>query len=493
MEHRLDAPKASSKGLLRALARWRAPNPHARPTPQDDFSTSAAYTKLNDRLAVYLVAIMVLTPMPLASHRPVWWLVLGLLIGGGAVWHLLHGTRIAPHRTLQVMKHRHLFIAGLGVVVFGMIQSLPIAGMLPDALLRLPGLAGYDPTFATISVAPDASQLGALRVAVYLCFLALVLEAAKQPRRGERIGWLLFFGITAHAAWGLISLNLLDDTLLFGAKTAYHGVATGTFVNRNSYATFLGFGIVLGIALSLGRYASPRIRASRDPSWFGPERMELLGVWAMIGLIALALLATQSRMGVAATTIAGLLTFVVMRIKQQRSIKATITVASLGLAVFTTAAVLRGGQGVLERFLFVEGASETRLDFYHQMIGMIWARPFTGYGLDAFAPAFELHRAPPITALRVLELGHNSYLTLWVELGLIIGSLPLIALVATAVAIIRRIKRRSTDLAMPIAALGVLCLGAIHSLVDFSLEIPANVLVFLAVVAIGAAHRPAGR
>lgn len=488
-----DAPTAMPKNKMLNLSQEAGRGRAAPSRQQDDFTISNDYTKLNNRLAIYLVAIVLLAPIPLASHRPVWWLILGLVISSVAIWHLLRAGRIAPNRTLQMMKHRFLFVAGLGVVAFGVLQSLPIGGILPEIWLQLPGAVHFGSAATTISVFPDTSLIGALRIVMYLCFLALVLEAAAQPARGERMGWLLFFGITAHAVWGLVSLNLLGDTLLFGAKTDYLGVATGTFVNRNSYATFLGFGIVLGIALSLGRQAQPRIRASRDAGWLGPERVELLAIWAMIGIIALALLATQSRMGVVATAVAGLMTFVVIRIKQQHSVGATLLTGAVGFVAFATAALLRGGQGVLERFLFVEGASETRLDFYRQMFDMIKARPLTGYGLDAFAPAFELHRAPPITAPRFLELGHNSYLTLWVELGVVVGSLPLIALIIAAIVIIRRIMRRTVDLAMPVAALGFLCLGAVHSLVDFSLEMPANVLVFLTVVGIGCAHRPFGR
>lgn len=460
---------------------------------KDSFTISPGYTKLNNRLAIWLVAIILLAPVPLASHRPVWWLLLGAVIGAVAIWHLVRGNRIAPDRTLQMQKHAPWFLAGLGVVVFGLLQALPLAAVIPDALLRLPEGQLSGPVLRTISIVPDASVLGALRMTVYLCFVALVLEVAAQPNRGERMGWLLFFGITVHAVWGLISLNFLGDTLLFGEKSAYQGMATGTFVNRNSYATFLGFGIVLGIALSLDRRGVPRIRSSRDPGWFSPARVEMLAIWAMIGVIALALLATQSRMGVAATAVAGLMTFLVMRIKQGYSAGGTLLTGGIGFVLFAGIALMRGGQGVLERFIFVEGASETRLDFYRQIFGMISARPLTGYGLDAFAPAFELHRAPPITAPRFLDMAHNSYLTLWAEMGLIFGSLPLLALIAAAVTIVRRIARRTTDLAMPVAALGVLCLGALHSLVDFSLEIPANVLVFLAVVAIGAANRPVGR
>jgi hypothetical protein len=42
---------------------------------------------------------------------------------------------------------------------------------------------------------------------------------------------------------------------------------------------------------------------------------------------------------------------------------------------------------------------------------------------------------------------------------------------------------------MPAAALGALVLGALHSTMDFSLEMPANMFLFLAILGLGVAHR----
>ncbi|MDZ4134769.1 MAG: hypothetical protein U1D06_04125 [Paracoccaceae bacterium] len=278
--------------------------PTATPPRQSGFAAhpSRGYSRLNDRFGLFIAAVVLLAPVPLASNRPVWWLLWGGIIGAGCALHLALGTRIAPGRPLQLRHHLPLMLAGLGVAGFALLQALPLAALLPEALRSLPASAGLSPVPRSISLAPDASLAGGLRVMIYLCFLALVLEVSSQPARAERIGWLLFAGLAAHAIWGLVALKVLGDTLLLQDKTAYRGFATGTFINRNSYATFLGFGIVLGIALTLGRTLTPgrTLAAGRPRRWSGVSAvagLETLALWGLIGGMAITLVATQSRLG----------------------------------------------------------------------------------------------------------------------------------------------------------------------------------------------------
>ena len=70
-------------------------------------------------------------------------------------------------------------------------------------------------------------------------------------------------------------------------------------------------------------------------------------------------------------------------------------------------------------------------------------------------------------------------------MGLVIGSIPpLLCAVVLAVTILR-VRRAGRDFALGIVGIGVIALAGLHSLVDFSLEIAANVYLFLALVALG--------
>ncbi|MEJ2020361.1 MAG: hypothetical protein P8X51_19515, partial [Maritimibacter sp.] len=97
----------------------------------------------------------------------------------------------------------------------------------------------------------------------------------------------------------------------------------------------------------------------------------------------------------------------------------------------------------------------------------------------------ELVHVPPVSSDVVWHLSHSSYLMLWSEMGLILGSVPMIAILLAALRLIRTIRRRRTSYALPIVALSVIVQVALHSTIDFSLEIPANTILFLALVAIG--------
>src|SRR5690606_38321648 len=85
----------------------------------------------------------------------------------------------------------------------------------------------------------------------YAMLFFLVAQVSVNPHRGRQMLRFLFWVTVAYAVYGLVSLTQLGDTLLGLDKWAYLGSATGTFVNRNSFATFLAFGIAMGVAIAI--------------------------------------------------------------------------------------------------------------------------------------------------------------------------------------------------------------------------------------------------
>src|SRR5690606_36301189 len=102
-----------------------------------------------------------------------------------------------------------------------------------------------------LSLAPGSSLHNLIQFASYGLFFFLMLQAVSNRRRTVAVARAIFWIIAAHAIYGLVALTQLGDPLLFFEKWAYLGSATGTFVNRNAYATFLAFGLVLGTALAI--------------------------------------------------------------------------------------------------------------------------------------------------------------------------------------------------------------------------------------------------
>lgn len=447
-------------------------------------------SRLNQIAGLCLVALVLLSAVPLASNRPVWWAIWGAVLGFGGALYYARSAMVAANRASQTSHFRTAFIVAAVVPVWAVLQCLPIGWLVPNWIASLPAVVPPDAYPASLSLMPSASLFGALRLASYLLFVALVLEVATRSDRIELLARILFYGIAAHGVWALVALNLLNDFVFWGEKRDYLGAATGTFVNRNSFATFQGFGIILGIALLMAPKMGPKLRRSRPEGFLGPENLMRMWNWGLVLAMVLALLATQSRLGTAATAVGAMLTFTLMRIKSgEHVVRAGLRAGAIILALGVVATIMVG-TGLMDRMLYVELEGASRLEIYRQALGMLADRAVTGFGLDTFAMAFQLYRADPLMQQGMFDLAHNSYITNWVEMGVIVGSLPLVALAMALRAVIGNLRLSdSRAAAVPAASLGVLVLGAIHSLGDFSLEIPANVFAFLFLLGLGMSKR----
>ena len=123
---------------------------------------------------------------------------------------------------------------------------------------------------------------------------------------------------------------------------------------------------------------------------------------------------------------------------------------------------------------------------YRQIIEMIAARPWFGYGGGSFELAYPLYHQLPVSPDLLWDRAHNSYLALIVELGIPAGGAILLALALAFLRAASRIARARSEWAARAATLGALVVGGTHSLVDFSLEMQANALIFLMLVGLGA-------
>jgi len=101
-----------------------------------------------------------------------------------------------------------------------------------------------------------------------------------------------------------------------------------------------------------------------------------------------------------------------------------------------------------------------------------------------------LFQHPPLTADTVWDKAHSSYLELWAETGIVAGSLPMLAILGALLMAIANLIRSAGRLDINAAAVGAVAAVAVHSLVDFSLEVQAVAYIFVAILALAVAHRP---
>ncbi|QDZ10707.1 O-antigen ligase family protein [Devosia ginsengisoli] len=448
----------------------------ARTAGSSGRSHAPRLTRLNELTFWIMLAVLVLAPIPFGSARPVFWGLAAIFVG---LWTAAYMAAILA--TGQVLR--------IGLNKFGaqaLLASLfclwLIVQMLPVGMSAIQLGDGLSLPIPTISLAPGATLLMLIRQLTYGLFFFLVLQISANENRRQRLFDLLLGMIVAYGVYGLVALHS-GDTILGLNKWAYSGYATGTFVNRNSFATFLAMGAVIAAA-RFGKVLSDG--ASTCPDDGKPHHLSsnlpLYGL-AFVWLV-MVVLQTGSRMGFFVTAMgAALALALTLRRNASASIVALVPPVLLILAL----TMLLYGGTLFERLGQLDATSDARWDLYRQTWQLIMQRPLTGFGGGAFELAFPLVHQAPVNSDLIWSKAHSSYLALWAELGLVFGSLPLIAIALIGLRLAVAVIRKRGHLESQAIALGVLAVGGVHSLVDFSLEIPANTFVFLALLAAGAA------
>jgi O-antigen ligase len=159
--------------------------------------------------------------------------------------------------------------------------------------------------------------------------------------------------------------------------------------------------------------------------------------------------------------------------------------AGCGLALLTLY-FLAGN--VVARFIEDGLIDPTRLSLYRSTLRMIADRPWFGTGLGTFASAFPAYRSDDISTYFVYDRAHSTLLELAAEAGLPLASIVVISWMIAFGVLTHGVRTRRRDRIIPAAALSVGLLAALHSLVDFSLQIPGFAIVVFGLLGAGIAQ-----
>lgn len=431
-----------------------------------------AQSRLNSVIAWMLVCVIGLAPLPIGSNRPALWMAWAVVIGVmAAVFSLgVAFSRGAPRIRLSAMwPEMMLFAALLGFLVF---QMLPLSSLLPLEV-HLPD--GGKLAAATSSLDPDSTYLQSIVFMTLGLFFLLVRQVAVNRQRARRLLFAIFVIIVAMAVFGLVSLIYLGDTILGFEKRYYLGDATGTFIHRGSFALFLGMGFAIGMPLL--------IAALLDPSRRPIERL-LVGALIVCGqaLILAAVLLSSSRWGALSTMIGGGVGFTLSVALMQTTGRLKLVLTAAGTLALAAVGTLYANN-VLLRIVTSQG-NAGRDALYPQVWDAIMSRPWLGYGAGSFTSVFPVFERPPLSGDLYWDRAHSAYLSLWFELGLLAGSIP-IAIVA--VSLVRTIwtSRTPSNTLLAVAGIAASVVFAVACAIDISGEMLANQFLFVALLALG--------
>jgi O-antigen ligase len=91
------------------------------------------------------------------------------------------------------------------------------------------------------------------------------------------------------------------------------------------------------------------------------------------------------------------------------------------------------------------------------------------------------------------QLAHNTYLEVFQGLGLLFGSMLLGSIVLLVWRCVKGVTRRQMNETLPCMAASVAFMLGVHALVDFSLQMQAIAITFMALLGAGVAQSESSR
>ena len=307
------------------------------------------------------------------------------------------------------------------------------------------------------------------RMQIQLLFVDLILlfllpQAYYRMSHWRGMLWFLMSLGFFVSVFGILQHLTFNGKLYWFRVMRYGGYPFGPYVNRNHFA---GFAEIL-IPVALVPLVLGKVRR---------ERLFLVGLFAVVPIVALLL--SASRGGIVSFAVQLVILFSLLLIRRLQS-KYMLAGGVLVLCAILAVSWI-GVQQVLQRFSnyqTVDVSMGKRASMRHDTWRIFLDHPVLGTGLGTLQMVF-----PPYESsydAKIVNHTHNDYLEALAETGFLGGLCCLWFLAVVFVDSIRGLKNLGGSFGAVLNLSGLVgCCGIlVHSLVDFNLHIPANALLF---------------
>jgi O-antigen ligase len=299
---------------------------------------------------------------------------------------------------------------------------------------------------------------------VYLILLILLPQAYYRMSHWRGLLWFLMSLGFFVSVFGILQHLTFNGKLYWFRVMRYGGYPFGPYVNRNHFA---GFAEIL-IPVALVPLVLGKVRR---------ERLFLVGLFALVPIVALLL--SASRGGIVSFAVQMVILFSLLLIRRLQS-KYMLVGGVLVLCAILAVSWI-GVQQVLQRFSnyqTMDVSMGKRASMRHDTWRIFLDHPTLGTGLGTLQMVF-----PPYESFydaKVVNHSHNDYVETLAETGVAGGICCLWFLGILFVESVKGLKDLggSFGAALNLAGLVGCCGLLVHSLVDFNLHIPANALLF---------------
>lgn len=291
-----------------------------------------------------------------------------------------------------------------------------------------------------------------------------------------------------YAVYGIASFLVAPDYVLWLDKVAYRNVLTTTFINANTAAVYLG-ACALAWLLLCARSLKLREVSKRQviQTLLGRSSRRTLSYLVAFFVVLSATFMTGSRLGTSVSLLAlggGVISYYRDVLRSWRGI-ATAAAAFVGAVVLLSSVL---GGSVNARFDTGGFSDGGRIESYKSTLQIIRDYPLLGTGLGTFRWVFPPYRSSNIPVEGVWDRAHSTPLELAVEMGLPFAVLVAVVWVVAMIRLAQGMILRRRDRIFSVMAFWLGTLGLLHSLLDFSLQIPGFAITVMVLLGIGLAQ-----
>jgi len=450
-----------------------------------------------DKVLFWLLVLLLLwVPIPLGSNRAWAWSLLEIAA------YLL----TAAWLVLWTFRRVHLSDAAKGAwpvlallaawLFYSALHIIPlpvsVVATLSHEAARMQSLTdalGIPRGSMTLSVDPHASLQALLKSLAYSCIFFLLLTLTSSRSRLMLLARALVYSAVIQAIYA-VTMHLENAQNEIFAEPFFHGdSAKGTYPNRNHLAGYLEMTLAIGIGLLIAGLSDRTADSwkrffSHLIDWMLSPKMVLR---LALCVLVIALTTTHSRMGntafFSALLIAGVLGIFLSRHATRNTVVLLVSLVAIDLFI------VGSWFGVEKLAKRIEQTTisdvQVREEPASYTIPLIRDYAAFGSGPGTFYITFPRYR--PETVINFYDYAHNDYIQFVAESGVIgIAILGLLVVLTLGAALKAQWQRRDPLMrGMSFACIMAVTALLIHSSVDFNLQIPANAVYFMVVLALG--------
>ncbi|GGE48769.1 hypothetical protein GCM10007276_27420 [Agaricicola taiwanensis] len=435
---------------------------------------------LSGRFAVPLnLAIVAFTvclaPLPLGSTKPV---ALGL-------WCVL----LAFAALTMPLKHmdRHAWLTIFPIVLLTLLWAVLSIGHAWNAEHPAP-----IPDQRGLPIRGAAWQAAGLPLALALIFLTCFAHARDRLSGGRLLRLLAVVG-AAYAVLALVLHVAMPGQIFWYNKIQHGDYLTGTFLNRNTAATFFGIVAMIWLARTL-TFVERNLRPGTSivvqlHMMPATERHKLLRALVCLLLCFATVLATGSRAGVFACAM-GALALLAVSLKRmalrlsrwQVGLIAIAAVAGFAALLFT------GGDAVLGRVSQQGLFDPLRYAIYLDTLHIIGEHFWAGTGPGTFQEVYPAYRTAAAAATGIVNRAHSTPLEIAATMGVPFALLTIGVFLWLVWRLGQAAMKAPRGSSLLSAAFAASLVTGLHSLLDYSLQIPGFAFYAVALLSAGMAR-----